>query len=132
MQEVKVRYAVGWGVFMLVAGIFILLTAVMLGVGLQIFMGFLFSLMGILYLSSPAVVVTTHEVELKNLFGMTMRRHPFSPEQVTFEGKRIFVGGQKIKLAYGMFRPSDLEAVQKFILQLQTEGQQPPLPESDS
>jgi hypothetical protein len=81
----------------LVCALFILVVGLMLGQVLQLGLGGFLLLISILQFTVPVVVIEAHEIQLRNLFGMTLRRVPYRPEEVTFEGLQPYVGGARVR-----------------------------------
>jgi hypothetical protein len=99
MLPLKIRFNQIVAIFQLVVGTIILLLALMIGDVLQLFMGSFFILLGILYVSNPALVITENEILIKNPLGMTMKRYPHHLNNVETSGNKIIVDGKKVFLA---------------------------------
>lgn len=99
MWPLKIRFNQILAIFQLVVGIFILLTALITGDGLQLIMGCFFIILGILYLTNPALVITAKEVVVKNPFGLTMKRYPYTMGDLKIEGNKILLANKKIFVA---------------------------------
>lgn len=69
---------------------------------------------GVLALTVPTVIVTEDEVQLRNLYGMTMKRIPYRRDEISFDGLRMMAGGVKVKgmSAWGL-RRDHLEALRR-------------------
>ena len=94
----KIGYNKIFGVVMLLCALFILGVAVITGkLFPQAITGSILLLLSLGYLMQPALVVATGEVEVKNLLGMTMKRHPLkSLAEVSLRDGRICVGNEKV------------------------------------
>src|SRR4051812_33555327 len=76
MKE-RVTYHKAFGIIMIACSVFILGVSFLIGFSLNSITGAVLLLVGILYLNSAAVVYDKEELELKNLYGMTMKRYNF-------------------------------------------------------
>ena len=76
---IEVGYKKVLGAPILISSLFILGVAFYTGALMpQAFTGAILLVMGFCYLTQPAIVVTETEVQLRNVFGMTMKRYPLS------------------------------------------------------
>lgn len=99
MFPLKIRFNQVLAIFQLVVGVVILLLALMTANGLQLFMGCFFILLGILYTANPALLITETEILVKNPLGMTLKRYPYTIENVEISGNKILVAGKKVFIA---------------------------------
>lgn len=82
--------------------VFILVTAFMVGPRTNLFIGFLNLVIGIQMFIQPMIVLHNGQAELKNLFGMTMRRRQFdSFSQLEIDGNTLYVNrnGERTKIS---------------------------------
>jgi hypothetical protein len=93
---------------MIIAGIilgcaiFILATAMMVGPATNLFLGFLNLVIGTQMFLQPMLVLRDGQAELKNLFGMTVRRKEFdSFSQLKVEGNTLYLyrDGERTKVS---------------------------------
>jgi hypothetical protein len=98
MSAIPVRYNRVFGVVMLLCATFILGVAVITGrLFPQAITGAILLLVSLGYLTQPAFVVAPGEVEVKNLLGMTMKRHPYrSLGELAVRDGRLWVGNEKV------------------------------------
>jgi len=94
MTPVRVRYTPVAGVILLVLAILNIVLGVLAHAGTSTALGLLFVVIAVLQLTMPYFVLVDGELQLRNLFGMTVRRYPFD-DVAQFEivegGKRIFL-----------------------------------------
>ncbi|TNF32682.1 MAG: hypothetical protein EP329_09455 [Deltaproteobacteria bacterium] len=94
MSPVRVRYTPVAGVILLVLAILNIVLGVMAHAGTSTALGLLFVVIAVLQLTMPYFVLVDGELQLRNLFGMTVKRYPFD-DVAQFEivegGKRIFL-----------------------------------------
>jgi hypothetical protein len=114
---IAVGYNKIWGGFMLVAGVFILGTAILIGqIFPQAITGTILLLVSLGYLTQPAFVVTRTEVQMRNLFGMTLRTHPFEKlSQLSVVDGRVEVNGTPVKFPRWLIAGSDLEQLETYL-----------------
>lgn len=114
---IEVRYNRVWGIVMLAGSIFILGVAVLTGKMFpQSITGGILLLVSIGFLTQPVLVVAPGEVQLRNLLGMTMKRHAFaSLTELELRGSRLCLNGKPIGAGRGMLRASDWEALGRAI-----------------
>ena len=111
----KVHQKKGFGIFYLCCGLFLVFASLIIGNGLTIITGLLFSLMGIVSLANPLIVYSENEVQLKNAFGMTIKRYSFSADNFEVKGNKVYVNGRKINASKGMLISSEHNALLAFI-----------------
>ena len=101
--------------------IFILTTAMMVGPGTNLFLGFLNLVIGIQMFIQPVLILHDGQAELKNLFGMTVRRKQFdSFSQLEIEGNTLYVNrnGERAKISQVnkfFCHGPDVEALKEFL-----------------
>lgn len=44
----------------------------------------------------PTIVITQSTIQMKNLLGMTVKEHPYLPEQLSIRSGNVFVNEKKI------------------------------------
>jgi hypothetical protein len=69
---------------------------------MQLVIGSVMGLVGVLYIMGEVLAVTANEVQIKNPFGMVLRRHPIrSLADLEMDGNKLFVvtGGERKKIA---------------------------------
>ncbi|MBI3133273.1 MAG: hypothetical protein HYZ14_01225 [Bacteroidetes bacterium] len=109
------------GIVFMVFASFILYVSLMIGPSINTITGGLLLLVSIFYLVNPAIIYNHQEIQLKNLFGMTMKRYSFLTDTITVQNRDIYVNGSKIKLAKGMLARSEYEDLLSHILTIQLE-----------
>lgn len=114
---IEVRYNKAWGIVMLCSSIFILgvafLTAKLFP---QAITGGILLLVSFGFLTQPAFVVAPGEVQLRNILGMTMKRHEFaSLAELEVREGRLHVNGKPVGAGRFMLRASDWDALGRAI-----------------
>lgn len=105
----------------LVCAVFILVTAFMVGPGTNLFIGFLNLVIGIQMFIQPVIVLHDRQAELKNLFGMTVRKREFdSISQLEIVGSSLYVNrnGTRTKISQVnkfFCHGPDVEALKEYI-----------------
>jgi hypothetical protein len=114
---IEVRYKQAWGIVGLLCSLFILGVAFLVGKPFpQAITGGILLLVSLGYLSQPVFVVAPGEVQLRNLLGMTMKRHPFaSLADLELRDGRLHVNGQPVGAGRFMVRGSDWDALGRAI-----------------
>lgn len=95
MLPIKVKANPIFPIVQLIAGVFILITAFIIGNVLQLGMGAFFILIGLLFLTQPVLVVTNTEIQLKNMIGMTLKKALYQNKAITFDGNKLMVDGKR-------------------------------------
>ncbi|PKN58538.1 MAG: hypothetical protein CVU56_05075 [Deltaproteobacteria bacterium HGW-Deltaproteobacteria-14] len=93
-HEVRVGYTPVAGTILLILALLNIVLGVMAHSAVSTGLGALFIVMAILQLTMPYFVLTEGELQLRNLFGMTVKRYAFddlSQFEIAEEGKRIFL-----------------------------------------
>lgn len=96
MRRIEIRTNKALPLIALPFSLFILGVGLWLEQKMQMATGGILLLVSILQLANPMVVVENEEIQLRNLFGMTLRRVPFKPADVTFDGLAVLVAGKKV------------------------------------
>lgn len=108
--------------FSLLCGIAIIVLAVMVAdrrgempMG-QLVLGGVVILIGILQLTTPTVVVTDTEIQMRNLLGMTLRRIPYQASNTEVKEGKVYVNDKKVRIGVGgfMHAPDVKKAVEYF------------------
>lgn len=76
MNEMRIGWNKIFSVIMMACGIFIVTTSFVIGPSFNTVTGVVIALVGGLALANPTVVITTDEVQMRNLLGMTLKRYP--------------------------------------------------------
>jgi len=113
--EVRVGYTPVVGTILLVLALLNVVLGVMAHSGMSTALGVLFILISVLQLTMPYFVLFDGELQLRNLFGMTVRRYTFddlAQFEVEDDGKRIFLksddGAQRrVKVTRWIAQPGD-------------------------
>jgi hypothetical protein len=108
ISEVRVRYARGWAIAMIVMSAFLLAMFPFVRTWTTSLVGGVNLVVGILMLTRPLYVLSTGVLEVKNLLGMTIRRIPFasfSEFEIDGDGKiwHTARGGQKKRIRISRF-----------------------------
>jgi hypothetical protein len=114
---IEIGYKKAFGAGMLVCSVFILGVAVLTSrLFPQAITGTILFLLGIGYLTQSAIVIAPGEVQLKNLFGATMKTHPFaSLSELSIVDGRLEVNGVPVKVARWLLSGSDWQRLEKVV-----------------
>lgn len=82
---------------------------------MNMILGGVFVLLGILYLINPVLTYSDEKIELKNLFGITIRSYEFDEEEVTIKYKRIHYKGKKIPISLLMVNRKEMRELLEFV-----------------
>ena len=106
------------GVILLCCGLFIGGVGIMIGTIIQLIMGGMFTLMGIMYFTKPALYINEHTMELKNLLGMTIKTYPLSPDSLELRDRSIYISGKKVRISRVMLKNEDVEKMEAYLQQI--------------
>jgi hypothetical protein len=114
---IAVRYNQAWGIVGLLCSVFILGVAFLTGdLFPQAITGGILLFVSFGFLTQTVFVVAPGEVQLRNLLGMTMKRHPFSSlADLELRDGRLRVDGKPVGAGKFMLRGSDWEALGRAI-----------------
>lgn len=114
---IEVHYNKAWGIVGLVCSVFILGVAFLTGkLFPQAITGGILLFVSFGFLTQPVFVVAPGEVQLRNLFGATMKRHAFaSLADLEIRGSRLHVDGKPVGAGRFMLRGSDWETLSRAI-----------------
>lgn len=115
MAPIPVRYNPLFGGIFLGGAAMVLMVGLFVGKGMLLGIGLINALTSIGFLLQPWMVVHPDRVEMKNLFGMTLKSYPLSkPSDLRIEANKIFVPGKDGSIGGGLLaRSSDLELLKK-------------------
>jgi hypothetical protein len=95
--EHRIRFNIAFPIVGLCAAGFILVVSAMIGGSINTITGLILAVVSVLQLTVPVVVVTADEFQMRNLFGMTLRRVQYSPETVDVSQTVPRVEGKKVR-----------------------------------
>lgn len=111
----KITYNPIWSVVFILLGCLNLYLGLQSGRGMNMILGGVFVLLGILYLINPVLTYSDEKIELKNLFGITIRSYEFDEEEVTIKYKRIHYKGKKIPISLLMVNRKEMRELLEFV-----------------
>ena len=115
-MEKKVTFIKIFGVLFLACSGFILFTSIAIGPSINTITGVILLFVSIFYLVNPALVYTDDELQVKNLMGMTLKRHSFINDKFTIDNRDIFINGKKLRVGKGMLVQKEYNELLAFIL----------------
>ncbi|MGD1906204.1 MAG: hypothetical protein ACFB0C_09455 [Leptolyngbyaceae cyanobacterium] len=95
-QYLKIKFHKALGIFELICSSFILCVSFLIGFSLNTITGLVLFGVSIRTLTSPMVVITPADIQMRNLLGMTLKRHPYSPEQVSVRNHLVYINEKRI------------------------------------
>ena len=98
-MEKKVTYIKIMGILFLCGALFILGVSFVIGPSINTITGVLILIISIFYLSNPAIVYTDDEMQMKNLFGITMKTYSFKTDKFSVQDRTIYVNGNKVRIS---------------------------------
>ncbi|MFL5764398.1 MAG: hypothetical protein ACJ77K_10700 [Bacteroidia bacterium] len=114
MKE-RVTYNKAFGIFLIAGSVFILAVSFMIGFSINTITGAILLLVGILYLNGAAVIYNKEELELKNLYGSTMKRYNFHTDKVEIRDGAIYANGSKVRIGSMFLNRGELDRLHEFI-----------------
>jgi hypothetical protein len=114
VTPIRIGYNKLWGAVMLLVAALGIVVYAMTGAFIQLGLGLVFAIAGVLWLTRPFLVVTDGQIAVKNLMGLTLRRFPF-PQLADLEvhDGAIMLGSGKdrmrLKLSTMVVSRSDLD-----------------------
>lgn len=118
----RVTYNKVIGIIFLVFSSFILYVSLLIGPSINTITGLLLLLVSILHLAGSAIVYDDEKMEVKNLFGITMKTYSFLTDSISIENNRIIVNGSKIQVQKWVLAKSDYNDLIQFILSKKLES----------
>ena len=100
-MNVEIRYKKIFPMFILPCGVFIIFTALIISKPFpqtisQLIPGIICTLVSLGMLSKPMLVITSGQIEIKNLLGMTVKRHTYNNGELKVTSSGIFINEKKI------------------------------------
>lgn len=107
----RVTFSKALGIVFLAASVFILGASLITGPSISTITGILILIISIMYLMNPAALYDDEKIEVKNLYGMTLKTYHFNKDEISVRDNKVFANGKKIKLATGMLVQSEYQAL---------------------
>jgi hypothetical protein len=85
---------------------------------LELFMGFVLFILGICFFKNPIMVVHSTEIELRNGFGMLLRKIKYQPHEIRFEGFNLFVANRQLPISRLTAHKKDLIILKSYFEKL--------------
>ncbi|MCA9636954.1 MAG: SPW repeat protein [Myxococcales bacterium] len=96
-MEHRIRTNPIFAIFLVAASAFILGVSALTGPSVNTITGVVLLVLGILQLSRPLIVVTEGEIQFRNLLGMTLRRVPYTLDNLDVSDELPKIDGQPVK-----------------------------------
>lgn len=96
-MEHRIRFHVAFPIIGLCASVFILAVSTQIGASLNTITGVVLLLVSVLQFTVPVVVVTQDEFQMRNLFGMTLRRVPYTLDTIDVSERVPRVEGRRVR-----------------------------------
>lgn len=127
MLPIKVRFATWFSVTMLIVGVLLSVSGVLTERYISLFPGIVLVLVGVLSMINPAYVVEPHEVQVRNMLGMTLKRLPLrGPLDLRVDEKAVWFvpTGKRVMGHFGLDK-AGIQQVSEFVASGQTSPGQP-------
>ncbi|SJM60012.1 hypothetical protein CZ771_11450 [Actinomycetales bacterium JB111] len=127
MLPIKVRFATWFSVTMLVVGVLLSVSGVLTERYISLFPGIVLVLVGVLSMINPAYVVEAHEVQVRNMLGMTLKRLPLrGPLDLRVDEKAVWFvpTGKRVMGNFGLDK-AGIKQVSEFVASGQANAGQP-------
>lgn len=105
------RFMVG---FMLLISCLSLILAVLFADALQTLMGALLLVFSVLMWRQPLLVITDTEIQLRNSLGITLRRLPYTRQEVRIDGSAIWVKQQRLPVVAWITHKPDMQRLKAY------------------
>ena len=108
-----IRYKTGFAVMLLVCGALGLVTSLLVGRFVPLFIGSMLLIVGIGSLVRPLAKLSETELTMLAMFGPVQRQYP--TEQLSLKDGRIYAGDKKVPLPPGLANSADWHALTHWI-----------------
>lgn len=95
-QSLEIKFHKFLGIFELTASIVILFVNLLTGLSPNTVTGIVLLILSIKTLTTPMIVITPTHIQMRNLLGMTLKEHPYKPEQVSVQDHLVYINAKKI------------------------------------
>ncbi len=110
MEPIKIHSNKVIAILCLAAGLFCLVVTAQYGGAVGVFSGSISVLFGILLLTVPTIVITDEEIQMRNIYGMTLKRHKYNASNTEVKDRKVYVNGKKIRIGSGgLMNPPDVK-----------------------
>lgn len=96
-MEHRIRFNIVFPIIGSCAAVFILAVSAGIGASLNTITGVLLLVISVLQFTVPVVIVTADELQMRNLFGMTLRRVPYTLDTIDVSQPAPRVEGKKVR-----------------------------------
>ena len=105
----KVSFAKFLGILFLIPSLFILGAALYIGPHISTISGVLIFIVSIMYITRPAGTYDDAKLEIKNLYGMTLKTYYFGKDKFSVRDNKIYANDRKVKLSSVMLVQSEYQ-----------------------
>lgn len=105
----KVTFAKFLGFLFLIPSLFIIGVALYIGPNISTISGVIIFVISIMYLTKPAATYNDDKLEIKNLYGMTLKTYYFGKGEFSIRDGKIYANGRKVKLSSIMLVQSEYQ-----------------------
>jgi hypothetical protein len=95
-SSIEIKYKKIFSLFLFFASVFILYVSFIVGFSLNTITGVILFFLSILMLTRPIAVITPNNIQMINLFGITGKSYPYTPDQILIKDNSISVNGKKV------------------------------------
>lgn len=114
MKE-KVTYSKGFGISLIIGSLFILSVSFIIGFSLNTLTGGLLLVVGIMYLNNPAIEYDKDELQIKNIYGGTVKKYSFRADKIEIKDGSIYSNDSKVRVAGIFLNKTELNKLHDFI-----------------
>ena len=111
----KVTYSKGFGISLIIGSLFILSASFIIGFSLNTLTGGILLVIGIMYLNNPAVEYDKENLELKNLYGGTVKKYSFHADKIEIKDGGIYSNDSKVRIAGVFLNKTELHQLHDLI-----------------
>jgi hypothetical protein len=96
----EIKYNKAFPIIMIISSIFILGVSFLVGLSVNTITGIILLLIGILMYRNPIVVISQNEIAINNLWGMTLKTHTYSENEISFKDNNLYLNDKKIASSF--------------------------------
>ncbi|BAZ41913.1 hypothetical protein NIES4101_78810 [Calothrix sp. NIES-4101] len=116
-SNIEIKYKKALPVFLFLCSVFIFYVSSVAGFSLNTITGVILLILSMLMLTRPVVIITSNNIQMMNLLGITVKNYPYIPEQILIQDKSIYVDGKKV--ISSLWLDVNLKEVKEFFLMIE-------------
>jgi hypothetical protein len=110
----EIGYKKVFPIVMLLSSLFILYVALIVGFTINTITGLVLLPVSILMLTRPVISMTPNEIQMKNLWGMVVKKYSYTRDRISLRNNSVYVDEKKVFSTWWANR--NIKAIEAFLM----------------